>query len=121
MNEAKSLLLICRQPPMAGPQAREALELALAGAAFELPVSLLFMDDGVFQLSPAQNAAALEQKSLAANLQALELFGIEDCYVCQHSLQQRGLDAASLQPSAKPLDETALRSLLSNYSLVMTL
>ena len=36
---ARSMLLISRQAPWAGPAAREALDLALAGGAFDLPAA----------------------------------------------------------------------------------
>ncbi|WP_019332608.1 DsrE family protein, partial [Pseudomonas syringae] len=50
----RSLLIVSRQSPWSGPGAREALDIALAGGAFDLPVGLLFLDDGVFQLLPQQ-------------------------------------------------------------------
>jgi hypothetical protein len=52
---AKSLLIISRQAPWNGPSAREALDIALAGGAFDLPLGMLFLDDGVFQLAPDQH------------------------------------------------------------------
>ena len=55
----KSLLIITRRPP-AHLAAREALDLALAAAAFGVPVGLLFMDDGVLQLRKGQDATLLE-------------------------------------------------------------
>ena len=48
---AKSLLVISRQAPWSGPSAREALDIVLAGGAFDLPIGLLLLDDGVFQLA----------------------------------------------------------------------
>ena len=45
---SKSLLVISRQAPWSGPSAREALDIVLAGGAFDLPIGLLFLDDGVF-------------------------------------------------------------------------
>ena len=64
---AKSLLIISRQAPWSGPDAREALDIALAGGAFDLPVAMLFMDDGVFQLATAQNASQVDRKSTRLN------------------------------------------------------
>ncbi|WP_174220777.1 DsrE family protein, partial [Pseudomonas aeruginosa] len=51
---SQSLLIISRQSPWSGPSAREALDIALAGGAFDLPVGMLFLDDGAFQLAPGQ-------------------------------------------------------------------
>src|SRR3546814_4408476 len=64
---ARSLLLISRQAPWAGLGAREALDIVLAGGAFDLPIGLLFLDDGVLQLASGQNAKAVQQKDLSAN------------------------------------------------------
>jgi tRNA 2-thiouridine synthesizing protein C len=88
---AKSLLIISRQSPWSGPGAREALDIVLAGGAFDLPIGLLFLDDGVFQLAPHQHAKALQQKDLSANLQALPMFGVEELFVCADSAAERGL------------------------------
>ncbi|MDI9792883.1 sulfurtransferase complex subunit TusC, partial [Pseudomonas aeruginosa] len=41
---SQSLLIISRQSPWSGPSAREALDIALAGGAFDLPVGMLFLD-----------------------------------------------------------------------------
>ena len=38
---AKSLLIISRQSPWSGPGAREALDIVLAGGAFDLRIGLL--------------------------------------------------------------------------------
>lgn len=118
---AKSMLIISRQSPWSGPGAREALDIALAGGAFELPIGLLFLDDGVFQLQPNQQSAALEQKDLGANLQALPLFGVEDLYVCRQSLRLRGLDGQPLSLPATALEGPDLANLLDRYDLVITL
>ena len=63
----KSLLIITRRPP-AHLAAREALDLALAAAAFGVPVGLLFMDDGVLQLRKGQDATLLEQYNEVVSL-----------------------------------------------------
>ncbi|WP_137887171.1 sulfurtransferase complex subunit TusC [Pseudomonas sp. 2FE] len=118
---AKSLLIICRQAPWSGPAAREALDIALAGGAFDLPIGLLFLDDGVFQLAQAQQASALQQKDLTANLQALPLFGVESLYACARSLQERGLETQALNLPVESLDDAALATLIDHYDQVITL
>ena len=115
---SKSLLVISRQAPWAGPGAREALDIVLAGGAFDLPIGLLFMDDGVFQLAPHQDAKAVQQKDLSANLQALSLFGIDDVFACRHSLAERGLASPV---SAQPLSSEEISRLIGRYDQVITL
>lgn len=118
---ARSLLIISRQAPWSGPSAREALDIALAGGAFDLPLGMLFLDDGVFQLASGQQPALLQQKNLAANLQALPMFGVEELFACAHSLQQRGLDSSTLELPVQVLDDAALRALIARFDQVVTL
>lgn len=115
---SKSLLVISRQAPWSGPSAREALDIVLAGGAFDLPIGLLFMDDGVFQLAANQDAKAVQQKDLSANLQALGLFGIDDVFACSHSLAERAMASPA---SAQPLSSDQISQLIDRYDQVMTL
>jgi tRNA 2-thiouridine synthesizing protein C len=118
----KSLLIISRQAPWSGPNAREALDIVLAGGAFDLPIGLLFLDDGVFQLAPKQDAKALQQKDLSANLQALPMFGVEDLFVCGDSVAERGLDPSELSlEEAHVLAAHEITALIDRYDQVITL
>lgn len=117
---AKSLLLVSRQAPWTGLAAREVLDIALAGGAFDLPVGMLFLDDGVLQLQTQQRPEQVEQKDLCANLQALPLFGIEALYVCARSLQERGMLDSSLGLAAEVVDASQIRDLFAHYDQVMT-
>lgn len=118
---AKSMLIISRQAPWSGLSAREALDIALAGGAFDLPLGMLFLDDGVFQLSGGQQPALLQQKNLSANLQALPMFGVDELYACAHSLAERGLDASALDLPVEVMDAAALSDLIGRFDQVVTL
>lgn len=118
----KSLLIISRQSPWSGPSAREALDIALAGGAFDLPLGMLFLDDGVLQLLPSQSAKALQQKDLTANLQALSMFGVEELFACRTSLAERGMTSTEL--SVEPLQilsDQDIAALIDRYDQVITI
>ena len=118
----KSLLLISRQAPWSGPGAREALDIVLAGGAFDLPIGLLFLDNGVFQLLAGQNAKAVQQKDLSANLHALPMFGVEALFVCADSAAQRGVDTEVLAlDELKVLSAQDITALIDRYDQVITL
>ncbi len=118
----KSLLIISRQAPWSGPNAREALDIVLAGGAFDLPIGLLFLDDGVFQLAAKQDAKALQQKDLSANLQALPMFGVDELFVCGESAAERGLDTSGLSlEEAQVLTAQDITALIDRYDQVITL
>ncbi|HXR02718.1 MAG TPA: sulfurtransferase complex subunit TusC [Pseudomonas sp.] len=118
----QSLLIISRQSPWSGPSAREALDIALAGGAFDLPVGMLFLDDGVLQLASAQDASQLQQKDLTANLQALSMFGVDDLFACTASLAERGMlpSALSVEP-LQVLSDQEMAALIDRYDQVITI
>ncbi|WP_263263804.1 sulfurtransferase complex subunit TusC [Pseudomonas sp. RIT-PI-S] len=118
---AKSVLIVSRAAPWAGLSAREALDIALAGGAYELPLAMLFMDDGVFQLLDHQQPEALEQKNLSANLQALPLFGIDALFACTDSLAERGLVSEHLALNVSLLPANNLAALFNRFDEVITL
>jgi tRNA 2-thiouridine synthesizing protein C len=116
------MLIISRQAPWSGPGAREALDIVLAGGAYDLPLGLLFLDDGVFQLLPGQNAKALQQKDLTANLKALSMFGVEEIYACATSLAERGILQDALDDDVIELSKSGeVTALIDRYDHVITI
>ena len=118
---ARSMLIISRQGPWSGTGPREALDIALAGGAYDLPLAMLFLDDGVFQLATEQQPAQLQQKDFSANLRALPMFGVDELYVCTTSLSRRGLLASELSLEAQTLDDAGLAGLIDRFDHVITL
>jgi tRNA 2-thiouridine synthesizing protein C len=93
---ARKLLFISRHAPYGSSLARDALDAVLTAAAYDQDISLLFMDDGVFQLLKQQDPEPLEQKNIAATLPALPLYDVENIYVHWESLEKRAITPADL-------------------------
>lgn len=87
----KNILAICTHPPYGSSLAREGLDAILAAGVYEQNLSVLFTDDGVFQLLADQHSDTIQQKNISQALAALPLFGIEELYVETESLGERGL------------------------------
>jgi tRNA 2-thiouridine synthesizing protein C len=87
----KKILLISRQAPYGKSAAREAIDIALAASIYDQDIGILFMDDGVFQLLKNQQSHYVEQKNVGSILPALALYGIENVYVHQESLDARAI------------------------------
>lgn len=85
----KKILLISRQAPYGKSTAREAIDIAVAASIYDQDIGILFMDDGVFQLLKKQQSQHVDQKNIASILPALALYGIENIYVHQESLDAR--------------------------------
>ncbi len=92
----KKILLISRQAPYGKSTAREAIDIALAASVYDQDIGILFMDDGVFQLLKNQQSQYIDQKNIASILPALTLYGIENIYVHQESLNYRTITVDEL-------------------------
>ena len=92
----KKLLFISRHAPYGSALAKEALDAVLATSAYDQELSLLFMDDGIFQLLKAQDSEELGQKSFAAMLPALSFYDINTIYVHKESLDARQITSKEL-------------------------
>lgn len=114
-TSTNSTLAIIRHAPYGNSLARAAIDAALASAAFEQRVTLLFVGDGVLQLLPEQEPAAIGRKSHARVLSSLPLYGIEQVYVDAGSVKRYQLDLAQAPVDAVALDDCAMRDLLLQH------
>lgn len=112
-------LFIQHHAPYGSESAQEQLDALLVAAAFGQKVSVLFQDDGVWQLLPQQEGRALERRTLAAQLQALELYEVNMLYADAASLSERGLDSSQLALNVQVLDAVALKKLLSEQNMLL--
>lgn len=116
----KSILYLHRKAPHSTLATREGIDAALATAAFGVPVALLFLDDGVFQLRRQQQPEAAQLKRTAALFEALDMYGIEEVFVCQRSLQKRGLRHEDLVIPVQVLDTPQIQQLFTRFDHLLT-
>jgi tRNA 2-thiouridine synthesizing protein C len=98
MSDSKKFLYINRKAPYGTIYALESLEVVLIGAAFEQDVSLLFIDDGVFQIAKGQDTSTSGFKNFSPTYSALGDYDVKKMYVDKQSLQERGLTIDDLIP-----------------------
>ncbi len=115
MNAAnrKSLLIVVRRSPYGSSLARASLDVALAAAAFEQPVSLLFMGDGVLQLIAGQESQAIGVKNIGRLLASLPLYDIERVYVDAEAATRYGIDLGNAPVATQSLDGPGLHQLMT--------
>ena len=94
----KKFLYVNRKSPYGTIYALESLEVVLIAAAFEQNVSLVFIDDGVYQLTRNQNTDGIGMKNFSPTYAALGDYDIHHIYVERESLEARGLSLEDLQP-----------------------
>ncbi len=88
---SKSIAIINAKAPFSSTNGRDALDIALIFGSYEQATSLFFQGDGVWQLIDKQNPEFIHNKNYLKTFAALEFYDIEDIYVCQKSLAERGL------------------------------
>ncbi len=96
MSETKRFLFVNRKAPYGTVYAWESLEVILISAAFEQDVSLVFVDDGVFQIAKGQDTTELGIKNFSPTYNALGDYDINKIYVEKESLEARGLTVDDL-------------------------
>ncbi len=120
VDAKKKLLVVMTKSPYGNQTAREALDAVLTAAAFEQPLTLLFLGDGVFQLLSGQDTTAVQLKNLATTLPVLPMYDVENICVDADSLRQRGIDNDELNLPATPVDNAAVRALFKSHDQILS-
>lgn len=92
----KKFMYLNRKAPYGTIYAWESLEVVLIGAAFDQKVSLMFMDDGVYQLTKGQDTSGIGMKNFSPTYRTLGDYEVRNVYVDRDSLEARGLTADDL-------------------------
>lgn len=116
----KKFAFINRKAPYGTIYALESLEVVLISAAFDQDVSLVFADDGVYQLKKGQATKAVGMKNFSPTYRALEGYDIEKLYVEKESMEARGLTADDLIVDVEVLDAAAMAALLEEQDVVLS-
>lgn len=116
----KRFLIHCRHAPYGSGLARAAIDVALATSVFDQALSVLFSGDGVLQLLPEQQTDAIGEKNIEKMLQAFTLYDINDLFVDEYSLQQRGLRATQLAHQPRVLSTEKLAEFCDGFDVIFT-
>lgn len=87
----QSIAIIQTQAPFNQAKAREALDLILALAAVDYPLTVIFTGDAVYQLVPPAAGNNTPLKVFQKSFGLFAIYEIEYCLVCADSLSSRGL------------------------------
>ena len=93
----KKFMYMNRKSPYGTIYALESLEVVLIAAAFDQDVSLVFADDGVYQLMKGQDTDEIGMKNFSPTYSALGDYDIKKIYIEKESLEERGLSLDDLQ------------------------
>ena len=116
----KRFMYVNRRAPYGTIYALECLEVVLVAAAFDQDISVVFMDDGVYQLKKNQDTTGIGMKNFSKTFGALEDYGVEKIYVEKESLDARGLSADDLVIPVEVLAAVDLSEIMARQDVVIS-
>jgi tRNA 2-thiouridine synthesizing protein C len=116
----KRFMYVNRRPPYGTIYALECLEVVLVAAAFDQDVSVVFVDDGVYQLKKNQDPSSIGMKNFSNTYRALDDYDVEKIYVEKESLEARGLSAEDLIIPVDIVATENLREIMAQQDVVIS-
>jgi tRNA 2-thiouridine synthesizing protein C len=117
MSARRRFLFLCSLSPWQA-RSQAALDLLMTTAVLGQDVHLCFQGEGVLQLVPEQDGAALGLKTLAQQLPALDLYGDIQCYAEHAALQRYGLALEDLVVPVTVLNDVEFAALVQSCEIV---
>jgi len=116
----KKFMFLNRKAPHGTVYALEGLEVVLITAAFDQDVSLVFTDDGIYQLMKGIDTKGIEVKDFSKTYRALEGYDIEKLYVDRSSMEARGLTEDDLIVDVNVLSDDEMKNLMDEQDVVIS-
>ncbi|ACL73268.1 sulfur relay protein TusC/DsrF [Thioalkalivibrio sulfidiphilus HL-EbGr7] len=119
-GEVKKFMYVNRKAPYGTIYALESLEVVLIAAAFEQDVSMVFVDDGVYQLKKGQDTQQIGMKNFSPTYRALEGYDVEKLYVEAESLAERGLTEEDMLVPVEVMSRDDLARLMDEQDVILS-
>jgi len=116
----KKFMFVNRKAPYGTIHALESLEVVLIAATFDQDVSLVFVDDGVYELAKGQDTQGIGIKNHSKTYRALEGYDVEKLYVERESLESRGLTADDLIVDVEVIGSAEMAALMTAQDVVLS-
>lgn len=127
----KRFMFVNRRAPYGSIYALEILEMVLISAAFEQHATIVFIDDGVFQIKKGQDTEAVGMKNFSPTYRVIEMEkqdAEEDedidmvwrIIVERESLEARGLDVDDLIVGVEVMAAGELSVLMAAQDVVLS-
>lgn len=116
----KKFMYLNRRAPHGTIYAQECLEVVLIGAAFDQDVSMVFLDDGVYQILKNQDTSAIGTKNFSKTFRALEMYDVEKLYVEKESMDLRGLTEKDLNVPVEVKTSEEIGRLMEQQDVILS-
>lgn len=116
----KKFMYVNRRAPHGTIYAQESLEVVLIGAAFDQDVSIVFLDDGVYQILKNQDTSGIGTKNFSKTFRALEMYDVEKLYVEKESMEARGITEDDLNVPVEVKTSEEIGRLLEQQNVILS-
>jgi tRNA 2-thiouridine synthesizing protein C len=116
----RKLAFIFNSFPHTTAAGREGLDALLAASAYSEDITVFFVGNGVTQLLKAQQPNETLSRDYISAFKLMDLYDIEQVYVCQRSLNQFGLSTDNLLIDVTALETDELTQKLALCQQVLT-
>ena len=117
MNNQVAILM--RKAPYGSVYTAEGFRSMMGIGVFEMDISAIFVDDGVYALVKDQDPSGLEMKAMGDGFAMLPDFGVNKFYVHDQSLSERGLATDDLVIDVEIVDDAEVARLLESCKTVL--
>ena len=115
----KKFLFVQSAPPHGSITGQEGLDAILMGSAFAT-CSVLFLEDGIYQILKGQRTASLGSKDYSVTYKALKDYGVENILCCQSHLDDRGLKTDDFIVPVKVLTDNEVALLMRENDVIIS-
>ena len=114
-----TVAIVMRKAPYGSVYTAEGFRTMMGIAVFEMDISVVFMDDGVYALLAGQDPGQLDMKPLGDGFPMLRDFDVEKFYVHDESLAERGLTTKDLVMEVEVVSGTQIAEILEQAGKVL--
>jgi tRNA 2-thiouridine synthesizing protein C len=114
-----TVAILMRKAPYGSVYTAEGFRTMMGIAVFEMNISVVFLDDGVYTLLKGQNPEKLDMKPLGDGFPMLREFDVEKFYVHDESLRERGLTTDGLLMDVEVVDSAQVAEILESAGKVL--
>ena len=111
--------ILMRKAPYGSVYTAEGFRSMMGVGVFEMDISVLFVDDGVYALVKGQDPSALDMKPIGDGFPMLADFGVTKFYVHDGSLEERGLSPEDLVMDVEIVDNDRAAQILASNGPVL--
>ncbi len=115
----KKIGFVFRSAPHGNAAGREGLDALLAASNYTDNIVVFFIGDGVMQILGNQTPSLIHCRDYIPAFAMLPLCDVDEYYVCQSSLEERGLSQLPLQLKAFVTSNEKIRTELAACSKVL--